>query len=205
MISFLDGQIIQCFSEMLVISVQGIGYLVYSHSRFLRTLKPLDSVCVYTYQIIKDDTIRLFGFPYIEERDLFTTLIQVSGLGPKLALVLLSSYPPDKIAQFVYEDDIISLTAVNGIGKKGAQRLILELKDKIKSFLSSNKNDALDSFVISPDNQLEKDAILALKKLGLSEKDAISRVSKVIKKHSNDSLSVQELIRLCFIESGDKS
>lgn len=204
MIHFLDGKIIQCFSDSLIVSVNSIGYLVHSHNRFLNHLQPDQEIRIHTYQTIKDDAIKLFGFAYPEERDFFTTLIQVSGFGPKLALSLLSSYPPGKIAQFVYEDDIISLTAVNGLGKKGAQRLILELKDKIQKFLSSDEQkENTETSSLSSNSQLKDSAVLALKKLGFSDKEALSRVSKVIDSQENNHLSVQELIRLCFIQSGE--
>jgi Holliday junction DNA helicase RuvA len=131
-IAFLTGRLAGKSSGHALLDVGGVGYRLLMSTRSLSTLPAEgETVTVHTYLNVREDELTLYGFGSDEERGLFERLITVSGVGPKVALAILSSLQPDALRSAIARDDVALLSSVPGIGKKTAQRLILELKDKL--------------------------------------------------------------------------
>ncbi len=132
MIAFLTGRVAGKSTGSALLDVGGVGYRLLMPTGSLAALPPLgDSVTVHTYLHVREDELTLYGFENEDERGLFVTLIGVSGVGPKVALAVLSALRPDALRAAVAADDVAVLSSVPGVGKKTAQRLALELKDKL--------------------------------------------------------------------------
>ena len=132
MISFLEGDVAERAGGRVVISVGGVGYDVLVPASTLAKLPPIGRPArVYTRMVVRDDAITLFGFAGTEERELFDLLVTVTGIGPKVALAFLSALAPAAFRRAVTSGDVAALTIVPGVGKKVAQRVVLDLKDKL--------------------------------------------------------------------------
>ncbi len=132
MIAFLTGRVAGKSAGSALLDVGGVGYRLLMSTRSLSSLPAEgDSVTVHTYLHVREDELTLYGFENDDERVLFETLIGVSGVGPKVALAVLSALRPDALRSAVASDDVAVLSSVPGVGKKTAQRLALELKDKL--------------------------------------------------------------------------
>ncbi|MNZ38292.1 Holliday junction ATP-dependent DNA helicase RuvA [compost metagenome] len=131
MIDFLRGQVVLLETEYVVLDVQGVGYRVFCPNPYIYGTKKDDIVTIYTHHHVREDAILLFGFPTREEQKLFRKLIEVSGIGPKVALGILSGGSPDHVVAAIHQENISFLIKLPGIGKKTAQRMILDLKDKL--------------------------------------------------------------------------
>lgn len=131
MIDFLRGQVVHLETEYIVLDVHGVGYRVFCPNpyAFAKTEGP---VTVYTHHHVREDAMQLFGFPTREEQRLFRKLIEVSGIGPRVALGILGGGTPDHVVSAIYQENISFLVKLPGIGKKTAQRMILDLKDKLE-------------------------------------------------------------------------
>ena len=149
MIAYLKGNIMTKSEEYIILEVQGIGYKVYMSKKSIDELAEEGQVKVYTYLKLREDDISLFGFSSNEELHMFELLISVGGIGAKSAIAILSNITPSRFALAVITNDVNSLKKLPGIGAKTAQRIILELKDKIKT------EEAIDT----KDIKCEKDTI----------------------------------------------
>ncbi len=197
MYAYIKGVLIQKKEEFIVLEAAGIGYKIYCHPPMQdRFGKTGDSVCVYTYLYVREDTFALYGFPSQEEHDMFVMLLQVTGIGPKVALALVAQVMPSQFALAVITGDVKRLTQVKGVGKRGAERLILELKDKLKGFAFEGPDgtytmeDAGAS--LDSDSLVMQEAMNALVVLGYSGIEARKAVTAVYK----EEIAVEELIRL---------
>lgn len=133
MISQLTGLLVHRSLPFLVLDVNGVGYEVEATTETFSFLPALgEQATVYTHFVVREDAQLLFGFSSVEERDFFRTLIKINGVGPKLALAILSSLSPSLLVAIVDQADVAGLQKVPGVGKKTAERLIIELKDKFK-------------------------------------------------------------------------
>ncbi|CAM4358285.1 MAG: Holliday junction branch migration protein RuvA [Paenibacillus macerans] len=132
MIDFLRGQVAHLETEYVVLDVQGVGYQVFCPNPYAFAAKGQETVTIYTHHHVREDAILLFGFPTREEQRLFRKLIEVSGIGPRVALGILSGGSPDHVVAAIHQENIGFLTKLPGIGKKTAQRMILDLKDKLE-------------------------------------------------------------------------
>ncbi|GGF90699.1 Holliday junction branch migration protein RuvA [Paenibacillus aceti] len=132
MIDFLRGQIAYIETEYIVLDVQGVGYRVFCPNPYVFPAKGQEMVTVFTHHHVRDDAQLLFGFPTKDEQRLFRKLIEVSGIGPRVALGILSGGNPDGVIAAIHNENIAFLTKLPGIGKKTAQRMILDLKDKLE-------------------------------------------------------------------------
>ncbi|MCE5171712.1 Holliday junction branch migration protein RuvA [Paenibacillus profundus] len=132
MIDFLRGQVAHLETDYIVMDVQGIGYRVYTPNPYAFA-KNDDPVTVYTHHHVREDAMLLFGFGSREEQKLFRRLIDVNGVGPKVALGILAGGKPESVVLAIQQENIAFLTKLPGIGKKTAQRIILDLKDKLDS------------------------------------------------------------------------
>lgn len=135
MIAFLTGQLAEKGPDHAILDVGGVGYRVVMSSNSLSALPAVgDSVRVLTYMQVREDDISLFGFENAREKALFARLITVSGVGPRVALAALSSFEPDTLVAAIASEDVGIVSSIPGVGKKTAQRIILELRDKLESF-----------------------------------------------------------------------
>lgn len=180
MISYIKGIITDKTEDGVVIETGGIGFGV---NASVNTVASLPSVggeaIVYTFMNVKEDDISLYGFSQKTDIDIFKKLISVSGIGPKGALSIMSSLSTDDLITAIMAGDVKAISAANGIGKKTAERVILELKDKIdlEELYTSSAN--APSAKLSMEDQNIKDTILALTALGISASDAARAVKAV--------------------------
>lgn len=166
MIAYLKGNLAIKSEEYIILEVQGIGYKIYMSKTSIDELKDEKEVKVYTYLKVREDDISLFGFNTNEELHMFELLISVGGIGAKSAITILSNITPSKFALAVITNDVNTLKKLQGIGPKTAQRIILELKDKIKT---EEAMDLSDNKEINEQIQQEENAeelIQALQVLG---------------------------------------
>lgn len=166
MIAYLKGNLAIKSEEYIILEVQGIGYKIYMSKTSIDELKDEKEVKVYTYLKVREDDVSLFGFNSNEELHMFELLISVGGIGAKSAITILSNITPSKFALAVITNDVNTLKKLQGIGPKTAQRIILELKDKIKT---EEAMDLSDNKEISEQIQQEENAeelIQALQVLG---------------------------------------
>ncbi len=190
MIATLRGKLTYTDKEYIVVECGGVGFKCAISLNTLSTLPSVDNeVFVYTYMSVKEDAIDLFGFSSSDELECFKLLINVSGVGPKMCISLLSEFKPDRLLLSIASGDYKSLTAASGVGPKLAQRIILELKDKVGAIPTTENIDVSSvSAVGSVSNT--KEAVSALVALGFTQSDAASAVSRL-----DASLSTEELIK----------
>jgi len=168
MIALLTGDIAQRRTDTIVIDVAGVGYRVQVPLTTFYALPDVGKIRLHIHTQVKEDAINLFGFLSEEEKDFFALLISVSGVGPKLAINILSHMSAGELATAFVEEDVPRLTSIPGIGKKSAERLVLELREKAKNFLMAN-NFANNSTTKPLPTGLREDAISALINLGYKE------------------------------------
>ena len=131
MIARLRGEVIGSTPEGLVLDVNGVGYLVAATPSVLRRAAPGEELTVETYLNVREDALQLYGFADRAERELFTQLLTVNGVGPKVALAIVSGSPPAELRRAIVREDTARFQAIPGIGKKTAERIVLELKEKL--------------------------------------------------------------------------
>ncbi len=168
MIALLTGEIAQRHTEAIVIDVAGVGYRVQIPLTTFYHLPENGKISLHIHTHVKEDAINLFGFLSLKEKNFFALLISVSGVGPKLAINILSHMPADELALALVEADIPRLTSIPGIGKKSAERLVLELQDKAASFALDKAVNTSTHSRTAPAG-LREDAISALMNLGYKE------------------------------------
>lgn len=186
MIAHLNGRLIEKHPTNLIVECGGVGYFVKISLNTFSAIGTSESVKILTQQIIREDAHLLFGFATSEERDVFNLLLSVSGIGPNTAILMLSSMSPNEIANAIQTEDVRSIQAIKGIGAKTAQRVIIDLKDKM---LKVEWSDPTNIFVGNNTNRF--DALTALISLGFDKKSA----EKAIEKIATGDESVEELIK----------
>jgi Holliday junction DNA helicase RuvA len=178
MISSLNGKLIHVDPLYCVIECSGIGFKCFITSKTLGFLSNAgDNVKLYTYMSVKEDAIDLYGFSDMAELECFKLITSVSGVGPKIGLALLSTFDSEQIANYIAANDPKSLTAASGVGLKLAQRIILELKDKV-AVIPGVDNDVIVNVKNTQNNSVSKDAIAALTALGYSQSEASLAVGR---------------------------
>lgn len=197
MIYSVNGKLIYKDDTVAVVECAGVGYRCQTSLSTLNALPPIGSqVMLYTYLHVREDTMSLYGFLDMNELNCFKMLISVSGVGPKVGLAILSANSPEQVALCVTTGDSKSLTRAPGVGLKTAQRIVLELKDKIASTVENKNLPYLpDNFELSDDNISQ--AVSALVVLGYSQSEAAVAVSKL-----DSSLPVEELIKKALMALG---
>ncbi|MDX2481845.1 MAG: Holliday junction branch migration protein RuvA [Desulfuromusa sp.] len=168
MIALLSGQLVYRRPEQIIIDVAGVGYRLQIPLSTFYALPEDGKVQLHIHTHVKEDAINLFGFSSIAEKDLFILLISVSGVGPKLAITILSHIPTEDLALALSQGDILRLTAIPGIGKKSAERLVLELQDKATTYaIAAAITPAHGDISKAADDH--QDALSALVNLGYKE------------------------------------
>lgn len=186
MIAALRGSVLSVEPTAAVIEAGGVGYAVQATPATLAGLRVGQEAFVHTSLVVREDSMTLFGFADADEREVFDALQTVSGVGPKLALTILATLTPDQLRQAVANADIAALTRVSGVGKKGAQRLVLEIGAK----LGPRRGGDLEA---PSSNARSGDVVAALVGLGFSERDAENALSQVEK--ATPEAEVPELLR----------
>ena len=177
MISRLTGKLVEKTPPQIVIDVNGVGYEADVSMQTFYNLPPLgETVQVFTQLVVREDAHLLFGFVTAEERKTFRQLIKVSGIGAKTALGILSAMTADELAQAVAEEDVKRLSSAPGIGKKTAERMVLELRGKL---ITHTVTDGL--FVAPSENDETNDIVSTLLALGYSEREAKAAVKGIPK------------------------
>lgn len=199
MIASLRGTLAEKEAAHCVIETAGVGYRVSVSSHTARSLPEAgEPVFLHTHQVVREDAVQLFGFADLEERRLFELLITVSGVGPKVALAALSGLLPAALARALKEENIAQLVGIPGVGRKTAERLIVELRDKIEIVAAATAAPAPGRGVI-PRSERFDDAVAALTRLGYSQsqaQDALRKVAGTGEDPSLESLVRQALGRL---------
>ena len=192
MIAYLEGKLIEKNPTHLILEVNGVGYSVnIPVSSYASVGEVGQTVKVLTYQYVREDELKLYGFSSHQERDLFELLISVNGVGPRVALGILSSISVEDFQRSVLAEDLDVLTHISGVGKKTAQRLIVELKEKLgKVDLGIEKAVEVKEGIGIP----AEEAVLALVSLGYNKLDARKAVQKA-NSESEESLPIEELIK----------
>lgn len=185
MITQLNGKLIEKNPTSLVIDCGGVGYEVKISLNTFGKIGSSEAIRVYTQFIVREDAQLLYGFADTSEREMFNLLISVSGIGPNTAMIMLSSLQPGEIAQAIVGEDVRTIQSIKGIGAKTAQRVIVDLKDKMLKFEGTSE---ILSFV---GNTERKDALTALISLGFDKKNAEKAVDKV----AVGGESVEEIIK----------
>ncbi|HEY8424180.1 MAG TPA: Holliday junction branch migration protein RuvA, partial [Clostridia bacterium] len=175
MFSFITGRIVEIGENRIVLENNGIGYEIAASGDTISKCQGKSEVQLYIYMSVKEDGITLFGFFDKIEKEMFLRLISVTGIGPKLASNILSGISSQQLALKIAAGDVSALSKIKGVGKKTAERIVLELKDKISAD-GSSEQEPIDAGVL-PDNV--SDAIFALMSLGMTKAEAISAVNKV--------------------------
>jgi len=195
MYAYLNGTVAEKGQNGLVIDVGGVGYLLSCSMNTLQETSPIgESMKVYTYFSVREDAMELFGFASQEEKNMFTRLLTVSGIGPKVALSILGAMPLRDLTLAIVTGDITSLSRAPGVGKKTAQRLALELKDKVEENELNYVSPAVSGPVTPLQEDAAKEALAALQALGYTAAEAARAVSQV----RGQSDSANELVRLAL-------
>jgi Holliday junction DNA helicase RuvA len=194
MLAYIKGSLEIKNNDYIVIDVGGLGYKVNMSKKALESVGNIgDKIKVYTYYRVREDDISIFGFNTNEELRMFELLLSVSGIGAKVALTILSNIEITEFALAVITDDVSKIIKIPGIGKKSAQRIILELKDKLKEqeLAEAEGQEQTKTSKQEKNNEAEEEAIAALQILGYSKKE----IEKAFEKLANKNVSVEELIK----------
>ena len=200
MLAYIKGTLEMKMTGYIVIDVGGLGYKIFMSDVGIEKIGNIgDTVKVHTYYKVREDDISIFGFNSLEELRMFELLISVSGIGAKTAIAMLDVCEPTEFALAIISDDIKTLTQIPGIGAKSAQRIILELKDKMKKeqqiqeLTKANNNNNVKTKLEERIENEEKiqEAIIALQVLGYNKKEIEKAFDKIVK----DNMTTEELIR----------
>jgi len=178
MYEYLNGQVVDIQPAYIVLDVNGVGYLVRVANPFRFEVGD-DLTKVYIHQTISDTAQTLYGFSSLKEKQLFEKLLAVSGIGAKSALAILANGDQQAIVEAISQDNVSYLTKFPGIGKKTAQQIVLDLKDKLDEFSANSLFDKPHPSISSTDNAALADALEALTALGYKDRD-IKRVEKAL-------------------------
>jgi Holliday junction DNA helicase RuvA len=199
MIASLNGELLHKSPEKVIIDVNGVGYEVSLSTASMGKMPPVnDKVFLHIHTNVREDALTLFGFLDIEEKKMFLLLIGVSGIGPKLAMTILSGIRPAELSRAVATRDIGRLTGVSGVGKKTAERLCLDLQDKIGFLLEGEDHDSMEISTGGGERGLSTDVISVLMNLGYPQvraSQALNMVRKRIPVEQFAAMKVEDLLR----------
>jgi len=187
MITHLKGKLVEKSPTNVVIEVNGIGYWINISLTTFSQIPDNENIKLYTHLQIKEDSHSLYGFYSKKEREIFRLLISVSGVGTSTARTMLSSLDPQQVVEAISSNNVSIVQSVKGIGSKTAQRLIIELRDKILKIYD------LDETYVNSNNTTREEALSALEVLGINKKSSERLVDNIIKE--NQDISVEEIIK----------
>ena len=187
MISFIRGKKVEIDRAKLILDVNGIGYEINISLRTFSKIKDKKEINIHTYLNVKEDSHTLYGFNSKSEKQTFLSLLSINGVGPSTGIMILSSISADEFNKAIISSDVNKIKSVKGIGLKTAERIILELKDKISI------EDISDDFYDSFDNTIRDEALSALSSLGISKNIVDKHINDILKR--NENISLEELIK----------
>lgn len=188
MISFLNGTIEMKGEKFVVVNVAGVGYKVFASSETLHKIPEKGAgVKIWTHQHVREDSLELYGFLHFAELELFETLIAISGIGPKSALGVLAVAPVDTLKKAIASGDTSYLTRVSGIGRKTAEKIILELREK----MAGRGVEVMEA----PELKEETDALDALAQIGYSQREAREALQRVPKEIKGAEKRIKEALK----------
>jgi len=187
MIGYLNGKIISKKPTKLIIDVGGVGYLVNISINTFEKIADKEDAALFTYLSVKDNALDLYGFFTVAEKEMFELLISVSGIGPRTAQSILSGIQIEDLKEALKSGNLARIISVPGIGRKTAERMVVELRDKVDSVA-----DITEGFLTGT-SSVRGDAIAALINLGYNHKTAERAIRSILDKHPN--LSIEELIK----------
>ncbi len=195
MIAYVRGRVLTTTSETAILDVNGLGYEMYCSGGAFKKLTVGEVAELYTYLQVKEDGVTLFGFESVKEKELFLKLTGVSGVGPKLGIAVLSGLSADELAAAILTADIKRLSAVKGLGKKTAEKIVLELHGKISAeeILSASGETAslAPATPVQKLSSADEDAVSALTGLGFTRTESVNAVKKAREQGAN---TVEEVI-----------
>lgn len=190
MYAYIKGTLEEKSTDSIVVETAGIGYKIYVSEHTMAKLGEIgEKVKIYTHYHVREDNISLYGFMSNEELKMFELLLQVSGIGAKTAIAMLSNITPSKFALAIISNDLKTLTKIPGIGNKSAQRMVLELKDKLKTQTAIEDDE--EETTPNDNSESINEAVQALQILGYNK----SEISKVFDKFDTHNLSTEDLIK----------
>lgn len=192
MIAYLKGKIIEKSENLIVVEVNNIGYEVNISLNTYLTLTNKEECELFTYMQVKEDGICLFGFSTKQEKELFSNLITVNGVGPKMAITILSGASITDLITGIISEDANMLSKCKGVGKKTAERIILELKEKLSETMQL---DGTEVAVVDMKNDVVNDAIMALVALGLSKNEAVKRIKENIDNTDTVETLIEKILK----------
>jgi Holliday junction DNA helicase RuvA len=195
MISSITGIVKSTSASSIVVEVGGVGVLLQVPIRVAANIQNGEKVNFHTYLVVREDALTLYGFADVIDRDFFELLLTVTGIGPKVAQSILANSDAGTIANAVVSANLKTLESVPGLGKKSAQRLVLELKDKALAFAGGKVGSN-----VAVSNQVEN----ALQGLGYSTKEAAEMLKQVVKSEKIEGLSAAQILKLALKSSGKK-
>ena len=188
MIGYLTGKIISKKPTQIMLDVNGVGYIVNISVNTFEKLPEKDAaVSLFTYLSVKEDSMDLYGFSSLPEKEIFQLLISVSGVGPKLGQSILSGIQIDDLYDAIQSGNIQRMIAIPGVGRKTAERLILELRDKLE------KVEISGGSIPDSSMKIKNDAVTALVNLGYNQKTAEKAIRKIL--DENKSVSIEDLVK----------
>jgi Holliday junction DNA helicase RuvA len=194
MFAYLKGKLAHKDPTFVILDINGVGYEVKISLNTFSKIKDQENIQLFTHFHVKEDAQILFGFADIHEKQTFLHLVSISGVGPSTGLMVLSSLTPQEVEQAILSEDVGTIQGVKGIGTKTAQRIILELKDKVGK---DNSGGDLLNLPISRQNTTRNEALAALVTLGINKAAAQKSVDKILKGSSSD-ISLEDLIKLAL-------
>lgn len=195
MITYIRGELVAVEEDKAIVDVNGVGYGIFMPGTAMNYLPPIgEEVKLHTYMNVREDAMQLFGFLTRDDLKVFKLVIGVSGIGPKGGLSILSKLSPDELRFAVMANDAKAISAAPGIGKKTAEKLIIELKDKlsIEDVLEKGADDSAVPVSVGAANGAQAEAIQALVALGYSNTEAVKAVKKV---QIDDTTSVEHILK----------
>jgi Holliday junction DNA helicase RuvA len=193
MISSLSGKVKSASATSIVVEISGIGILVNLPTRLISQTSVGSNIELHTYLIVREDALTLYGFLDATDRNFFELLLSVTGIGPKVAQAILSINNAGGVASAIANSDLKTLESIPGLGKKGAQRLVLELKDKVSNYLNSGKQ--ISNGVV---DQVE----LGLQGLGFTVKESKEVVAQIRDQISDSKMDLPSAIKLALQSTG---
>jgi Holliday junction DNA helicase RuvA len=176
MYAFVEGKLDSIHPALAVVNVNGVGYALHISLNTFSTIQAKQQVRLLTYLHVREDIISLYGFADEIERDVFLQLISVSGVGTNTARMILSSLSSNELRNAILLNDVKTIQAIKGIGPKTAQRIIIDLKDKITKLTGEGVKNILEQ----PSNKIQNEALFALQALGFNKNDAEKVLTKII-------------------------
>ncbi|BAG83660.1 Holliday junction branch migration protein RuvA [Candidatus Azobacteroides pseudotrichonymphae] len=190
MLDFIKGEIVELIPDSVIIETGNIGYMLFISLNTYFSLTKIKSCKLYIYEVIREETHQLFGFIDKKERQLFTHLISVPGVGANIARMVLSSLSVCELEEIIFSGNVSALQALKGIGNKTAERIIIDLKDKVKP----DNIPSSDTIITNISSNITKEAITALITLGFSQSASQKVVNKIVSNNSS-STTIEQIIK----------